>query len=387
MLPQTLSNGACSLNPKVSRYTLSAIMNIDARGEITDCKLCESVISSKVRGVYSEVNDVIENKEKSKYYKKYAPVFDNGGLDDILALYEALCTKSERRRTLQLDSPEFEFDISEDGEVVDAGIQQRGVSERIIEQFMLAANEAVATLLYKRGLPCLYRVHGLPDAEKLQSLKAFAESIGVDASALDRENITLSDIRKFTDAAKESGKGEIISYLVLRCMMKAKYDTAQSSHFGLGCEFYCHFTSPIRRYPDLYVHRVIKSLLLNKNADEERPLRAYAEKAAFQSNEREDAATKLERDMDDLYMTAYTKTKLGQIFDAAITSVTSSGFFARLPYGAEGFVRISAVNAEYIPTLYTIKTPSRTYRPGDTVKVKVADANISAARIDFDLVL
>ena len=386
MLPQSLSNGACSLNPKVSRYTLSAIINIDAKGEIKDCKISESVIKSKVRGVYSEVNDVIEYGEKSRFYKKYAPVFDNGGLSDILALYEALRQKSDRRRTLELDSPEFEFEIAENGEVTGAKIEDRGESERIIEQFMLAANEAVATLLYKRGLPCLYRVHGLPDMEKLKALKAFASSIGINASALDKDGITLSDIRKFTDAAKEAGKGEIISYLLLRCMMKAKYDTVKSGHFGLGADCYCHFTSPIRRYPDLFVHRAIKALLLQGDGEKERSLRAYSEKAAFKSNECEDRATRLERDMDDLYMCAFTKGKVGQIYDAVITSVTSSGFFARVPYGAEGFVRVSAVNAEFIPTLYTIKTPSRTYRPGDVVKIKIADVSVGASRIDFDLV-
>lgn len=386
MLPQSLSNGACSLNPKVNRYALSAVMDIDARGEIKDCRIYESVIRSKVRGVYSEVNDVLENGENSRFYKKYAPVFDNGGLEDITALYEVLKGKSDRRRTLELDSPEFYFETGGDGEVTEAGIRERGVSERMIEQFMLAANEAVASLLYERGLPCLYRVHGLPDAEKLLSLKAFASSLGIDASALDKTGATLSDIRKFTDAAKAAGKGEIISFLLLRCMMKAKYDTVRSGHFGLGADCYCHFTSPIRRYPDLFVHRVIKTLLIHRDGDKDRMLRAYAEKAAFASNECEDRATKLERAMDDLYMCSYTKSRIGEIYDAVITGVTSYGFFARVPYGAEGFVRISAVNAEFIPTLCTIKTPSKVYRPGDTVKIRIADVSIGACRMDFDLV-
>lgn len=383
MLPQSLSNGACSLNPKVGRYTLSAEMKISKDGEIKDCRVFESVIRSKVRGVYSEVNDVMENREKSAFYKKYAPVFDNGGLEQILALYEALSKRSSRRGALDLDSAEFCFEIGADGEVKSAGIEERGVSERIIEQFMLAANEAVATLLYKRGLPCLYRVHGLPDVDKLKALKVFAESVGVDASAINGDNIGLKEIGKFLSEAKAAGKGEIMSYLILRCMMKAKYDAAPSPHFGLGVDLYCHFTSPIRRYPDLVVHRIIKTLLLKNNGEEERHLRAYADKAAFKSNECEETATKLERDMDDLYMASYTKTKIGESYDAVITSVTQSGFFARLPYGAEGFVRVAAVNAEYVPTLYSIITPSRTYRPGDTVKVRVSDVTVSASRIDL----
>lgn len=383
MLPEALSNGACSLNPGVNRYALTASIKIDAKGEIKDCELYETVIRSKVRGVYSEVNDVIENREKSRYYKKYAPVFDNGGLDDILSLYNVLSEKSKRRHALDLDSAEYGFILDGDGEVKDAYIEERGVSERVIEQFMLAANEAVATLLYKRNLPCVYRVHGTPDAEKLKTLSAFASALGIDTSDMDLQTADPDTICRFIDKAREKGKGEIISYLVLRCMMKAKYDDKNAPHFGLGTKYYCHFTSPIRRYPDLCVHRIIKTLLIKKEDDKERALSAFAEKAALKSNECEETATKLERDMDDLYMASYTKGKIGQSFDAVITSVTSSGMFARLPYGAEGFVRMPAVNTEYVPALMTVITPSRTYRPGDTVKVRVSDVSVSASRIDL----
>ena len=386
MLPETLSNGICSLNPKVNRYTLSAFIDIDKNGEITDCKIAETVIKSKVRGVYSEVNDVIENKEKSKYYKKYAPVFGDGGLDTVLELYGALKSKSEHRHALELESAEFCFDMDKDGNIINAYIEERGVSERIIEQFMLAANEAVASLLLKRGLPCVYRVHDSPDTEKLRQLKTFADSVGIDSSALCGDDITLASIQKFLSAAKAKGKGEIFSYLVLRCMMKAKYSPEHSSHFGLGAEYYCHFTSPIRRYPDLAVHRIIKTLLLKSGKEDNRKLRSFCGKAAERSNECEDTATKLERDMDDLYMAAYSKDKVGHSFDSVITSVTSFGFYARLPYGAEGFVRLPAVNTEYIPSLYTLITPKKTYRPGDTVKVVISEVSVGDRRIELSIV-
>ena len=382
MLPVQLSNGICSLNPNVNRYTLSAIISIDKDGGIKDCRIAESVIKSKVRGVYSEVNDVIEKGEKSKYHKKYAPVFDNGGLDDIIALYNALKRKSQRRHALELDSPEFCFDIGEDGQIVNAYIEERGVSERIIEQFMLAANEAVASLLLKRGLPCVYRVHGSPDPEKLQQLKAFADSVGINTAALSGDDISLASVEKFLDAAKEKGKGEVLSYLVLRCMMKAKYSPEHSSHFGLGADCYCHFTSPIRRYPDLTVHRIIKTLLLHKDKNGEK-LASFCYKAADQSNICEDKATKLERDMDDLYMASFSRDKVGQVFDAVITFVVSFGFYARLPYGAEGFVRLPAVNTEYIPSLFTVVTPGRTYRPGDAVKVRITEVSLNDRRIEL----
>lgn len=385
MLPVQLSNGICSLNPNVNRYALSAFIKIASDGEITDCRIAETVIRSKVRGIYSEVNDVIEKGKKSKYEKKYAPVFDNGGLDDILQLYNALKSKSQRRHALELDSPEFCYEISEDGYIKNAFIEERGLSERIIEQFMLAANEAVASLLLKRGLPCVYRVHGSPDTEKLRQLKAFAESVGVDTSALCSDDITLYSVEKFLNSAKEQGKGEIFSYLILRCMMKAKYSPDHSSHFGLGAECYCHFTSPIRRYPDLVVHRIIKTLLLHDDKESDGKLRSYVYKAAERSNECEETATKLERDMDDLYMAAYSKNKIGLDFDAVITSVTSYGFFARLPYGAEGFVRLPAVNTEYVPALFTIITPKKTYRPGDVVKVTVSEVSVSGRRIELSL--
>lgn len=385
MLPTRLSNGACSLSQNVNRYTLSAFISIDKNGEITDCKIAESVIRSKVRGVYSEVNDVIENGEKSKFNKKYAPVFGNGGLEDVLELYNALKSKSGRRHALELDSAEVCFEISQDGQVENAYTEERGVSERIIEQFMLAANEAVASLLLDRDLPCVYRVHGSPDPEKLQQLKAFAESVGIDASSLDGE-ITLASTEKFLQNAKEKGKGEIFSYLLLRCMMKAKYSRNHSPHFGLGAQCYCHFTSPIRRYPDLTVHRMIKTLLLHGDTESERRLESLCYSAADQSNICEDRATKTERDMDDLYMAAFSRDMIGQEFDAVITGTVPFGFFARLPYGAEGFVRLPAVNLEYVPSLFTLITPSRTYRPGDTVMVRISEVNLNDRRIELNIV-
>lgn len=386
MLPQSLSNGACSLNPGVNRYALSAILSVDKNGEITGCEVRESVIRSRVRGVYTEVNDVIEKREKSRYYKKYARVFEGGGLDDVLALYGALASKSARRHALELDSAEVGFKVAEDGTVTDAFICERGVSERVIEQFMLAANEGVASLLKKRGLPCVYRIHEAPDPEKIKGLRAFAESIGVDASAISSDEITLSSVESFLEAARKAGKSDVLSYMVLRCMMKAKYDGEQAPHFGLGAPCYCHFTSPIRRYPDLVVHRIIKTLLLHDEGDKSRILRSYAQKAAEQSNEREDAATKLERDMDDLYMAAYMKDKTGLVYDGVITGVTQYGFFVRVACGAEGFVRLGAVNVEYVPSIYTLITPKRSYRPGDPVSVRVTDVSIPERRIDLETV-
>lgn len=386
MLPQSLSNGACSLNPGVGRYTLSAFIDVDRSGEITGCTVRETVIRSRVRGVYSEVNDVIENGEKSRFYKKYKSVFENGGLEDLISLYEALDSKSRRRHALQLDSAETGFTVAPDGTVTDAFIEERGMSERMIEQFMLAANEGVATLLKGRGLPCVYRIHETPDPEKIKSLRSFAESIGVDASALDRDEITLQATEKFLDAARDAGKGEVMSYMVLRCMMKARYESTQSPHYGLGAECYCHFTSPIRRYPDLVVHRIIKTLLLHGENDRERVLRSYTQKAAERSTECEDTATKLERDMDSLYMAAYMKDKTGSVHDAVITGVTQYGFFARIGCGAEGFVRLGAVNVEFIPSIYALITPKKTYRMGDPVTVRVADVSLPDRRIDFELV-
>ena len=386
MLPQSLSNGACSLNPGVNRYALSAFISVDAHGEITGCRVEESVIRSAVRGVYSEVNDVIGKGTDSRFYKKYAPVLGDGGLDDILALYRALCEKSAKRHALQLESAEVGFEIGEDGEVTDAFIEERGVSERIIEQFMLAANEGVASLLKERGLPCVYRVHGSPDTEKLKALKAFADSIGVNSTALCGDVIDQAAIDRFLSEAKKAGKGEILSYMVLRCMMKAKYDPEAAPHFGLGAKCYCHFTSPIRRYPDLVVHRIIKTLLLHDNAGKDRQLRSYAYKAAERSNDCEDTATKLERDMDDLYMASFMKDKIGKKYDAVVTGVTQYGFFARTEFGAEGFVRLGAVGTEYIAAISMIRTADKTYRPGDAVKVSVSEVSLSGRRIDFNTV-
>ena len=175
--------------------------------------------------------------------------------------------------------------------------------------------------------------------EKLKALKAFADSIGVNSTALCGDVIDQAAIDRFLSEAKKAGKGEILSYMVLRCMMKAKYDPEAAPHFGLGAKCYCHFTSPIRRYPDLVVHRIIKTLLLHDNAGKDRQLRSYAYKAAERSNDCEDTATKLERDMDDLYMASFMQDKIGQKYDAVITGVTQYGFFARTAFGAGGLGR------------------------------------------------
>lgn len=386
MLPPSLSNGICSLNPHVNRYALSAFLEIDRHGNIKSCRVAETVIRSAVRGVYSEVNDVLEKGNESKFHKKYAPVFDAGGLDDINALYNALCEKSRKRHAMQLDSPEVGFVTDGEGNVVDAFIRERGTAERMIEQFMLAANEGVASLLKDSGLPCVYRVHGKPDPEKLRSLSAFARVIGVDPSAIEHDDVTLYNVEKFLDEAKKKGKGEILSYMTLRCMMKARYERELSPHFGLGADCYCHFTSPIRRYPDLVVHRIIKTLLLHKKTEYGRGLFSYAEKAALRSNECEDRAVKLERDMDDLYMADLMKDRVGEEYDAVISGVTQYGFYARTGFGAEGFVRVGAVGTEYIQALSTLTVKSRPYRPGDCVRVRVAGADLSQRRIDFDLI-
>ena len=386
MLPVSLSNGACSLNPGVNRYTLSAFMDIKNDGEIKGCKVYESVIRSKVRGVYAEVNDIIEKRLDSKYYKKYSSVFGDGGLEDITDLYETLLKKSRKRHALDLDSFEFIFETDKEGTVTDARPAERGTGEKIIEQFMLAANEGVASLLKDASMPCVYRVHGSPDAEKLKNLSDFASVCGIDPAPLKKDGVDLYSIEKFLNSAKEKGKGAIFSYLILRCMMKAKYSPDFSSHFGLGAPCYCHFTSPIRRYPDLVVHRIIKTLLLGKDPGRYGLLSSYCVSAAEQSNVCEDKAAKFERDMDDLYMAAYTKRLTGEKTYAVITSVTSSGFYARLPFGAEGFVRISSVGAEYLPSLYTVVSSDKTYRAGDTVKVVISEVSVSGRRIDLDLI-
>ncbi len=388
MLPKQLSNGICSLNEGEDRLTLSALISLDKRGEIVSCQIANSVINSKIKGIYAELNDILEKDENSEFYEKYAHVIKD--FYKMYDLYKVLKQKSDKRGAMELESEETKIILDENGHPVEIVKRERGESERLIEQFMLCANEAVATYLYNAGMPCVYRVHDEPDMEKIGAFSLFARNLGVDTSPLRTKNkITSSQLNKVLESAKQKGCFPIVSSILLRSLMKARYSPLQKSHFGLATEYYCHFTSPIRRYPDLTVHRIIKAMLDGKITEETvGGYEDFAAHSALLSSDNEVKAVHAERDIDDLYKCVYMRDRIGEEYEAVICSVTSFGFFAKTENLCEGLVSIDSLGGGffYDRDNYTLSRGRTVYRLGQRVKIKVDDVDIAARQINFYLI-
>lgn len=388
MLPKALSNGICSLNGGVDRYALSCFVTLDKSGTIISSELKKSIINSKVRGVYAELNDILENGENSEFYQKYTPVLDS--FYEMMELYRVLKNKSEQKGAMELESDETKIILNEVGHPVEIVKRERGESEKLIEQFMLCANEAVATFLYNAGVPCVYRVHEEPDREKINAFSLFARNLGIDTRPLTTKNtITPNQLSRVLKDSEKKGHLSIVSSILLRSLMKAKYSAVQRPHFGLNTELYCHFTSPIRRYPDLSVHRIITALL-NGELDEKtiEKYERFATLSAELSSENEIKAVHAEREIDQLYKCVYMQDQIDKELDAVISSVTSFGFFAKTENLCEGLVSIDDLGTGfyYDKDNYTLSRGKTSYRLGMKVKVRVDSVDIALRQINFSLV-
>ncbi|MCI8388845.1 MAG: ribonuclease R [Clostridiales bacterium] len=385
MLPEELSNGVCSLNRDTDKYTLSALIRLDADAEIREVTLHEAIISSKLRGVYSEVNDVIDRREESEYWEKYSFLFPDT-LPMMVELYEKFKQKSDARGALELETVEAGFVLDADGMPVDIVRRERGVAEKLIEQFMLCANRAVAEWLNSLGMPCVYRTHEEPSSEKVQAFAMFSHNLGLNITPLRRRKLLPSAYCEVYDEAREKGLDSILTVVMLRSLMKAKYTVSPAPHFGLGCELYCHFTSPIRRYPDLAVHRIVRAVLhgdINVDA-----LTDFADRAAVKSSENELRAMNAERDIEDLYKVLFMSDKVGKVFDGIVSSVTSFGMFVELENTCEGLVPIASMDGyfEYNQQNLTLSCGKVVYQLGDRVRVKLVGCDLVTRKIDFKLI-
>lgn len=387
MLPKSLSNGACSLNGGEDKYTLSAMITIAPDGSSKGCELKEALIRSSVRGVYSEINDLLNSGNNSRFFEKYEIVYP--ALLEMSKVYNILDSRSKARGALELDSADAKVLLGPDGMPVDIIKRERGVSERIIEQFMLCANEAVATWLHTRRLPCVYRIHENPSPEKIQAFSLFAHNLGLDITPIRQKKLSSSSFRPLLEQAEKEQVGAVVSRVLLRSLMKAKYSQIQSSHFGLALDFYCHFTSPIRRYPDLSVHRIVK-YVLHGNSEKDTLARysAFAALSAKTSTENELRAVSAERAVEDLYKVMYMSAHVGETFDATISSVTSFGMFAELDNTCEGLILISTMNGYFTfdEKALTLTSGSMVYRLGDRIRVRIENANIIRRRIEMSIV-
>ena len=385
MLPESLSNGACSLNAGEEKYTLSAVIDLDSLGNIVGTKIEPSVIRSRVRGVYSEVNLLLFGNADSEIKKKYEKVLPT--LKKMEELYNILLEKSKKRGSVDFDSDEAEIFLAEDGTPIDIVKRERGVSERMIEQFMLTANEAVATYLYNSSIPCVYRVHEAPPKEGFGDFLVYLSSLGFDVSAIPREEPTSHDLAGILAEADERGCLSAVSYTMLRSMAKAKYSAEKQAHFGLGIENYCHFTSPIRRLSDLATHRIIRRVLFEgKRAVS---YASYANRAAVAATEGELRAISAERKIENLYKVIYMSKYVGETFEATINSITSFGMFCSLDNTCEGLVPISEMPGVFTfdEKNLTMRSHSSVYRIADRIKICVEEANISRGKLRFSIVI
>ncbi|UEL49216.1 ribonuclease R [Terrisporobacter hibernicus] len=388
MLPKQLSNGVCSLNPFEDKLTLSCIMEIDSHGKVVNSEIAETVINSKARMTYTEVSDILE-KDDEKLKKTFA-----AQVDDFIKAEKLARILMERRRirgAIDFDFPEAKIILNGNGEVADIKHYERRISNKMIEEFMLIANETVAEHFYWLQLPFVYRIHETPSAEKMEDLKKFIATFGYTIKG-DLENVHPKEIQGIVEKIKGTKEEESISTIALRSMKQAKYSPQCVGHFGLAAKYYCHFTSPIRRYPDLQIHRIIKEQLNNKiNNKRQEQLAHIVEYASTQSSERERAAELAERDVHDYYKACYMADKVGQEFDGTVSSVTSFGMFIELENTVEGLIRLANMRDDYYiynQETYTImgERTHKTFKIGDTVRIKVDNVNVDFREIDFALV-
>ncbi len=387
MLPKSLSNGSCSLGGGLDRYTLSAFMTLDKNGKIIETEVAETVINSKVRGVYSEINDIFEKGKDSEFSEKYAEVLST--LSEMHSLYKIMKKRAEYRGSVELDTEEAVILLGKNGEPVDIVARERGDGERMIEQFMLCANEGIATFLTNLSLPCVYRVHEAPSPEKLEGFAAFAQGVGLDIRPLRAKTLYPSAFAAVLDESREKGISAVVSGVMLRAMMKAKYSAQPAPHFGLAIDLYCHFTSPIRRYPDLTVHRIVKAMLRGEAVGSTLTrLTTFAGESAARSSENELKALSAEREIDDLYKAIYMSDKVGEEFEGVISSVTSFGLFVQLPNTIEGLVPIESMDGRFTfdEKHFTLSFGRTVYRLGQTVRVKITRSDIPSRRISMELV-
>lgn len=388
MLPFDLSNGVCSLTPGVDRLTLSVLMEIDAGGNLVQHEIAESVIKSHERMTYDQVNQLLEGDD-SELRARYQDQLEH--LQQMRELHDALAQKRAARGAIDFEVQEAKIILDEEGRVEDIVARIPTLADSIIEEFMVRANETVAESYYWLELPFIYRVHEEPKAAKLTDLNNFLGAFGL------RIKTKLDEIHpKSYQAvlAKVDGRREqrLIHRVLLRSMMRARYNPECLGHFGLALKYYCHFTAPIRRYPDLAIHRLIKENLRKKHISEGRraELAAFVDRAATNASAREQVATEAERTVVDIKKAEFMLGKEGEIYDAIISGVTNFGFFAELDNTVEGLVHVSSLDDDYYQydeETYSLigKQTKRRFRLGDSVRIQVAKVDLEDRRIDFEL--
>ncbi len=379
MLPEVLSNGICSLQEGVERLTLSCIMEVDKNGKVISHKICESVIKSKARLTYTQVSEMLAGKKN-----KASKVEKSLGI--MLELSKILERKKNNAGYLDLDIPEPQFVFDSEGKAIDVEKRERNDAHRLIEDFMVLANETVAKEFCLRDIPFVYRVHESPQKDKLEKVCDFMKGLGMKIPAIP-DTITPQYYQDLLKLCEGKDYEETVNKILLRSLQKAKYTNKNLGHFGLALEFYCHFTSPIRRYPDLCIHRIIKEFLhkkLTKTRLDDLKLASF--EYSEQSSVTERNAEKAEREVDDLWKAYLMRDKVGQVFEGIISSVTNYGLFVELDNTVEGLLRIEDLPTDtylFLERQLKLKGQNHTFKLGDKIKVILASANVFTRKIDF----
>ena len=386
MLPQALSNGICSLNAGEDKLTLSAILTLNKNGMCEDVSIKKTIICSCLRGVYTEVNMLFDGTADAEIQEKYANV--GSALESMRRLAALLRQKSAERGTMDLISTESVFILDEQGHPVDIRSRQMGESEGMIEQFMIAANVAVAAFARKKGLPFVYRIHEQPDPEKLGILSETAQRLGFKNHKLDKP----MDLRNLMEEARGTGYARLISDRLLRSMAKAKYSENPKGHYGLSLADYCHFTSPIRRYPDLSIHRILTSVLAGVKKEEIiRRYGFFVQESSELSSQYELRAMNAERDCESCYMAEYMGRFIGEEFSGVISSVSAFGIYVELANSVEGMIRLDSLaesGLKYDEVASLLDRRSRpVYTVGDPINIRVTGTDVSSGLIDFEPVV
>jgi ribonuclease R len=387
MLPHELSNGICSLNPHVIRLTLTAEMQINRKGEVKDYKIYPSYIRSTERMTYNNVNKILDgDAELQEQYKHLGTLFT-----DLANCADAIRSARNKKGAINFASTEAEIKVDEKGHPIDIELKQRGHAEEMIEDCMIAANVTVANFLKWQDIPAIYRIHEEPSAKRIKSFVNMSEQMG-HKLIVGKSDIYPNELQRYLDSVSDSDEYEVLSMMLLRCMQKARYDSRCVGHFGLAEDEYLHFTSPIRRYPDLVVHRMLRKYSFEQNTDleerknDEKLCQEYAEQSSVRERESSDA----EFDCDDMKKAEYMQDHIGEKYEGIITGVQGYGFYVELPNTVEGLVRISSLTDDYYsynPDRMELvgQRRKRMYRLGMKVNVVVLGASKEDSTIDFGL--
>ena len=390
MLPRELSNGICSLNEGEDRYTLSCTMEINSKGNVVSSDVYKAVINVTKRMNYHDVQAILDdsNKEITKKYKDY---ISNFKLMEELA--KILKNKRAEQGYLNLDIPESKIDLDINGRVTNISKYETSFANEIIEQFMLKANETIAEKFFWLDAPFIYRVHEEPDIDKVKELNKFLYNFGLKVKVVN-EKVYPTEFAKILEEVKQKDEEKVVSNLILRTLKVARYESENQGHFGIASKYYCHFTSPIRRYPDLFIHRIISNYLENKyNVSDEfkNEYKAKAEQRATSSSDREKIATKVERESEDIKKAEYMENKVGEEYEGIVSSITQFGMFVELDNTVEGLIRFEHLGNEYFiydenRKILIGEKSKKTYKIGDKVKIRVISASKLLRQIDIEII-